>query len=86
MKKIALALIWLTLWVDLCLMLGVLFTGSYGNVKMVAQITIGSCSVDSHTHDGAAFIMVIAIWTALLAIGGLLGLRKSKLKTALSAS
>ena len=86
MKIIALALIWLTLWVDLCLMLGVFFTGSYGHAKIMAQIAVGSCSVDSHTPDGARFIMLIAGWTALLAIGGLLGLRKSNLKNTLLAS
>jgi hypothetical protein len=79
MKKLALALIAFTLWVDVCLMVGVFFTGTYGHAKIVAQITVGSCSVDSQTPGGAAFIMFIAVWTALLALGGLAALRAPRL-------
>jgi hypothetical protein len=86
MKKIALALMGLTLWCDLNLILGVFFTGTYGKAKVSAQIAFGNCMVDSHTHDGAVFIMIIAIWTAALAICGLLALRTSPLQTTLANS
>jgi hypothetical protein len=76
MKTIAAILIWLTLWCDLCLIVGVIFTGTYGS----AVINIGSFSVDSKTHGGASFIVFIAMWTGALAICGLLKSRIQKSK------
>jgi len=77
---------WLTLWCYLCLMLGVIFTGDYGNAKVSALISTGNFSVDSHSPGGAAFIMFISIWTGALAICGLLALRKSHLQKVLPTS
>ena len=82
MKILARILMYLTLWCDLNLILGVLFTGQYGHMSETAQITVGGFSVNSATHDGAVFIMIIAMWTGLLAICGLLGLRNSRPKCA----
>jgi hypothetical protein len=82
MKMVAKIFIYLTLWCDLCLITGVYFTGNYGGAKVMAQITVGSCSIDSRTHDGALFIMMVAVWTGVLALGGLLGLRKIRLQDA----
>jgi hypothetical protein len=77
MKKIVQILMWLTLWCDLCLILGVILTGNYGNAKIAAQIKISDFSVNSSSHGGAVFIVFISVWTAALAIGGLLAFRKS---------
>jgi hypothetical protein len=77
MRLTAKILIYLTLWVDFCLIMGVLCTGHLGNVKAFAQITVGNCSVTSNTHDGTVFITMISVWTALLALCGLVALHKS---------
>jgi len=77
---------WLTLWIDLCLILGVLFTGTYGNIKMASEIKINNFLVDSNSHDGAVFITIISIWTGVLAICSLLAFRKSHLQNALPTS
>jgi hypothetical protein len=86
MKRLALALMWLTLWCDLCLILGVSFTGSYGNTKVAALIRVGDFFVDSHSRGGASFLVFIAAWTGALAIGGLWAFRKSRLHPVLPTS
>ena len=77
---------WLTLWCDLNLILGVILTGNYGNVKTAAVIKIGDFSVNSSSPGGSNFILFISIWTGALAISGLLALRKSPIKHILSTS
>jgi hypothetical protein len=80
MKIMARILMWLTLWCDLCLIQGVMFTGNYGKAKIAAVISVGNFSVDSHSHGGAVFIVFISIWTAVLAICGLLAFWKAELQ------
>jgi hypothetical protein len=84
MRRIAQAFFCLTLWCDLNLMLGILFTGQYGNAKISAVMTIGGFSVDSNSYGGAPFITFISIWTAALAICCLLALHAPVAKHALT--
>jgi hypothetical protein len=76
MRILATLLIWSTIWVDFCLVLGVIFTSDHGGVKMAAVINIGSHSISSASPGGASMILFISIWTALLACCGLWALAK----------
>lgn len=70
MKTLALLLMWVTLWMDFCLVLGVVFTHEHGQAKIAAVISLGDYSIDS-THGGASMILFISVWTAALAALGL---------------
>jgi hypothetical protein len=84
MRKIAQILMCLTLWCDLCLMLGVVLTGHHGKTTVSALIRVGDFSVDSNSPGGAAFIVVIAAWTGALALSGLCALLKGNHQNASS--
>lgn len=63
---------WLTLWVDLCLVFGVLFTHQSADQShsTSALMAIGTTKVSS-LAGGSPFILSIAAWTAFLAIAAL---------------
>ncbi|MGB8353264.1 MAG: hypothetical protein WCD79_05200 [Chthoniobacteraceae bacterium] len=80
MKILSLIIIWLTLWVDLCLIAGVIFTGVIG---VAALIKIGEFSIDSKSQGSASLIVFIVILTAALAISGLHAQRKARIQKVL---
>ncbi|MBW8780381.1 MAG: hypothetical protein JF599_00625 [Verrucomicrobia bacterium] len=59
---------WLTLWVDACLLLGVLFTHTDATHSVSASMAFGAFTVSSLDRGGSFFILAIAAWTAVLAI------------------
>jgi hypothetical protein len=67
MRKFSRLVCWLTLWVDVCLIAGVIFTERSAGHRISAEISFGA-KVSSFDKGGSIFILVIAVWTAFLAI------------------
>jgi len=71
MNKITRFIAWATIYADICLIVGIIFTGQYGSLKVSAYINFGH-AITSDSNGGIATILAIVIWTGVLAMGILL--------------
>ena len=69
MRKIISVIAWVTLFGDVCLLVGIIYSRFFDPTIGWATISFGGIKITSQTQEGASFITFIMIWTAILAIG-----------------
>lgn len=70
-EKLTRVAAWVTLWICLCLAVGIL-SSAVGGAAGHAAISFGTVEITSETPDGGGFLVVVVLWTGSRAAGILL--------------